>query len=491
MIQALFKQGSIYGLTTILSRGALVVSLVILPLLLSPSDYGALSMIMTIAALVTMIVPLEVTQGLSRYHPTARQEERHLYSSAAFYFTLFMLLVFLGVGLLASDWLNLRILGDARYLFPFRLALLFMALNCIFYFSQCQFRWEFRTIDYAVVSLVFSFLTLGLSIGLAMVMQSKLAGVVLGLTIGAAAAVAIGLWRLRNSFTDRFDTPKLREMLRFSLPLVPASLSVFLSLYAGRLILNAMASLEDVGIYTYASQIAGVATLVIIGVQAALTPLIMAHHHEPETPATIGRLFEGFVAFAICMSLFLGLFAPEFITYFGNPAYVSAAPLVIILAPAAIIAQMYIFAPGFAVAKKTTWQMWVSIGSAVIGLAANFLLIERLGIMGAAIATLLSAVVFFGVWFALGQRLYPIPVRWLPLGLVAAGGAAVGAVGMMLPYPGPVAAIVTKAALIAGVGAAALVTGLFPLRRSIDAVAAVARRLRDGPPPPPRAREPD
>ena len=56
----------------------------------------------------------------------------------------------------------------------------------------------------------------------------------------------------------------------------------------------------------------------------------------------------------------------------------------LLLAPAMFIAQLYVFAPGFAVAKRTVRQMWVSIASALAGILANFLLIPVWGITGAA-----------------------------------------------------------------------------------------------------------
>ena len=47
-----------YGAATIISRGTLLVALLVFPALLQPADYGALAMVLAIAALVNLIVPV-------------------------------------------------------------------------------------------------------------------------------------------------------------------------------------------------------------------------------------------------------------------------------------------------------------------------------------------------------------------------------------------------------------------------------------------------
>jgi O-antigen/teichoic acid export membrane protein len=463
-----------YGTTTILSRATLVVALLVLPFLLTPRDYGALSMIVTVAALVAIAAPLEISQALARYYASAPPVEKKAYASTAWTFLLLVLAGFLVVGQALAQPLCLLIMGDLAYVPVFRIALLLMALNCLFYFLQNQCRWEFRTAEFVLISLVFAFLTLALSLGLGMVVDPPLLGVVLGQALGAAVAVGLGAFGLKRSFAFRIDSSKLRQLLAFSLPIVPASLALYLSVYASRFILNGLSSLEDVGLYTLAVQIGGIATLGIVGIQAALTPLVMKHHQKPQTPGQLALLFEVTVGFAVVACLALGLFAPELIHYAGNPAYAQAGPLVLLLAPAMFIAQLYVFAPGFAVAKRTLWQMWVSIASALVGILANFLLIPWWGITGAAVATLVASLVFLSLWFVLSQRLYPIPVRWAPVAVACVGGALLGAVGHGFSYESVISALLTKAVILAVAATLVSMIGLVPLRDSLAAIRALA-----------------
>jgi O-antigen/teichoic acid export membrane protein len=481
MMEKAVRQSAAYGTATLLSRATLVVALLVLPFILTPRDYGALSMIVTVAALVAILVPLEVSQGLARYYPTAPQGEKKAYASSAWTFLLLMLIGFMVVGQLLAPQLCVLVLGDIGYVVAFRVALLLMALNCLFYFLQNQCRWEFRTAEYVLISLLFSFVSLALSLGLGVLVDPPLVGVVLGQMLGAAVAVGLGVAGLRRSFDLRLDKAKLRELLRFSLPLVPASVGLFLSVYVSRLILNGMASLAEVGVYTLAAQIGGIATLGIVGVQSAVTPLVMAHHQDPKTPAQLARLFEVFVGFAIVGSLMLGLFAPEFIYFLGAPEYAVAGPLVLLLAPAALLSQMYFFAPGFAIAKRTKLQMWISLAGGAIAVVANFWLIGLWGIVGAALASLASAAIFLLLWFVASQRLYPIPVRWFPVAVGAAGGALIGWASLAVPDMGLAAGLAIKAGLLGAAVLLVLVIGLVPLRSGFALLRTLALPLRPRP----------
>jgi O-antigen/teichoic acid export membrane protein len=296
-------------------------------------------------------------------------------------------------------------------------------------------------------------------------MPNALAGVLSGLAAGSAAGIALGLWLLRDSLQLRIEPKKLKRMLLFSLPLVPASVAIFLSTYTGRFILNDLLTLRDVGLFTWASQIAGIPVLLLLGVQGAVTPLVMKHHQEPETPAVLARSFETIFAAALWLCVALGLFTPELIRLLGYAAYAGAGPLVIILAPALLLLQLYVFAPGFALAERTGLQLLVSILGAVAAVIFNYAFVSAIGLSGAALATLGSSAVFMGSWFAMSQRLYPVPARWLALAVLSGASAACALVGMHMGAGGLIEAMALKAVLLGVLGAIAASLGFFHMGR--------------------------
>jgi hypothetical protein len=143
--------------------------------------------------------------------------------------------------------------------------------------------------------------------------------------------------------------------------------------------------------------------------------------------------------------------------------------LVLILAPALIIMEMYIFSPGFLIAKKTVWQMWMSAFTAAVAGLASFSFVGLWGLYGAAWSALISAIAFFWSWFALSQRLYRIPVRWGAIALICGGGAGAGAIGMWAPFDDPVENLVLKAAVIAATAGLIAATGVLPIAEAVRA----------------------
>lgn len=416
MIHALWRDGIVYAAGTVLSRGIALLLLPLVTRVLSPTEYGALDLIVTLGVLVNLVIPLETSQALGRFwnERTAGAPRRRL-AGTAFTFTLSVYAVFTAVCALAAVPIAQALFSDARYANAVRAGSCAIALNGVFYLLQNQFRWELRPRAYAAVSVGYALINLALVAVLAWGFQLGLEGVLWAQAAAAACAGALSLAWLRSTLVFGVARDELVAMLRFSLPLVPAGIAIFATFFVNRLMLNALATLEEVGIFGVASRLAGVVTLVLIGVQGALAPLVYAHHHEAETAPRLARLLEGSSGVALAACLALGLFGPELIALVITPEYARAAPLIGWLAVAVILSQMYIFAPGIAIARKTHWQLVITVSSALVGVGLNALLIPRWGVWGATLATLAAGAVFFGAWAIAGQRLYPLPIRTAPL----------------------------------------------------------------------------
>lgn len=401
-----------YSAALLLSRAVTIVFLLVLPAFLSPRDYGVLGLLALATALLAPVLTLELGQGLGRYYPTAEPQEQRALLRTSFTFTFMALALAALLTLLFAPALTGALIGDLSYVDAFRAGMIFCFGNILFMYLQNLLRWQFRSGDFLFLSLLSAALTLGLGLGLGVSLRDALLGVLAGQAIGIGLTLVWCWVRMRSDLRFGWHGGALRRMLRFSLPLVPASLTLFASTYASRLVLQDLTSLEAVGHFTWASQIAALPAMLLLGVQAALTPYVMRHHAEPSCPPLLARGFELVVALQLAASLALGLIAPVLVRLAGYEGYEEAAALVLPLAPAALMLNLYVFAPGFAVGEKSDWQFWVSLASAVAAVTLNYLLIGLAGERGAVLATLISSGLFFLLWFAASQRLYPIPVRW-------------------------------------------------------------------------------
>lgn len=413
MLKAVLRDSFIYSLGSLLSKGLVIFLLPLYASVLSPRDYGAYDLLITLGVLINLTIALEVSQGIGRFwNEVPGVAGRRRLASTSLWFTVIVYLVFFVAGMLAAPKLNAWILGDDGYLDAFRLGVGFVAVNGVYLLLLKQFRWELRSKAYTGVGVLYALLTLFFASAFCLMMQMGLVGVMLAQLLAALAGCVWSIWLLRHTYGWTFDLQQLRAILFFSAPLVPAGLALFVSLYISRLALNYFGALEDVGYFSIGSRISGVAALLIVGVQAALAPLVYKHHDQPQTPTEIARLFGWFMAVALNGCLFLVLFAKEFVVFFASSEFIESAKLVSLLAPALVLSQMYIFAPGIAISKKMYLQLWVALLSAVVSVLGNWLFVPLWGGVGAALATLSSSVVFFLFWLFLSQRLYRIPYAW-------------------------------------------------------------------------------
>lgn len=433
MLKLLLRDTAIYGVAALVSRGLALLLLPIYTRVLSPGEYGAFDIILMVGTLAALIVPLEVTQALARFFGDIKEKaERRQLASTALWFTIAAYALAFILAFLLAQPLTLWLFGDEALTIAFQLGAGYIALNGLFYLMQNQLRFELRSKDYALLSCTYAVLTLALGLLFGFGLDLGLTGIMSAQLAAALLSVLLGLFLLRGSYTLSFDAGRLRAMLIFSLPLVPSGLATFFTLYANRLLLNTMTSLEAVGIFGVAARIAATVGLLIIGLQSALTPLIYAHHAEPQTPASLARLFEGFVALAGVLCLALGLFASELLMLVAEPGYAAAAPLIMALAPAALLSQMYIFFPGIPIARKTQQQLYIFVASAIGSLLTNWLLIGLLGLTGAAIATLAASLFFMGLWIRASQRLYPLPIRWRIVAAICFAFTGAAACGLLI-----------------------------------------------------------
>lgn len=414
-----------YGAASLVSRAA---SLLIVPIytrVLTPSDYGQLDLLVAFGSLVQLTAALEVSQGLARHYADADStDDRRILASTSLWFSIAAYTAFLALAIALATPLSELVVGRsaptlivAAGIWIFTGGLLYLILN--------QLRWMLDPRGYAIASVLGSVASIGFSVALVVAGQLGVVGVLLGGAIGNVLGLGIAFIQARSVYALAFSFERLRQMLSFSLPLVPSGIAVFVTLYVDRIAISRLMTTADVGLFGIGYRLAAITSLLIIGFQAAITPIVYQRYREPEAPAQLAAVFRAFVAVALGLSLGLAMFADEIMRIFTTPPFYGSAAVVPLLAPALVLSGMYVLAPGLAIARRTGWIALVSVGGALLNTILNLLFIPVLGIQGAALATFTGAASMFAAYMILSQRLYPVPHRWGPLALGTAGIMAI------------------------------------------------------------------
>jgi len=410
MLKQFVKDSMIYGSSGVLTRAISVLLVPFYTRVFTPNDYGVIDFIGIVGAVVAAFVPFEITQAIARFYPDCKEESiaRSL-TSTAFLFTLGMFSIFLAVALAFAVPITQLIAAGSVSPVVFRVAAGGMAATGLFYFVQNQLRWMLLPKKHAIVSLVFSVTTLLFTVLFVLGFKAGVVGVFWAQIIGSTVGFLMGFKYGRKSYELSFDSTRLKEMLSFSAPIIPSSLGILALGYADRVTITNYLTMTDLGVFGIGYRVASGVGLLMMGFQSAITPIVYYRYAEASAPAELARVFRNFAFVALLGATGLSMFGKEILIILTTPAYYGAVTVIPFLVLAAFVSGMHVFAPGLGIAKKTKHIAVINIIGALLNVTLNILLVPKLGILGAATATLVSSCCVFGSFMMFSQRLFPVP----------------------------------------------------------------------------------
>jgi O-antigen/teichoic acid export membrane protein len=439
----------LYGVATVLAKGLTVLLVPVYTAYMSREEIGLLDLLLGAMAVLTLVVGLDMSNGLAREYADTRDVAlRRRYSSTCLWFTAAAFGWAAVVCWLWAKPVAHLFLGSEAGVGAVRAAAVSMAVGGVYVVAVQQLRWMLRPGRFGLVSVATTALSLLVTVLLTGHFGMGAAGVLYGTAAGSALGIGFTLLAAGKEFGFRFDWHCLRRMLSFCVPIVPSSLAVIVNQYISRYVLEWEMGREAVGLFGVGTRLAGLAGLVMLGFGSALTPLVYARQDDPETPGHLARIFRIFMALASAGTAGLSLFAPEVVRLLTRSDYGAVVPLLVWLSPAFLLIQMYIFAPGAWIRRRMWWVAGTNVLIAALAFLLNWLLVPRFGLVGAAAATLLASLLHFVLSMLVSQKMYPVPHEWGRIGGVVLAGLAVSLLGVWLPAEISPALLLGKALLL-------------------------------------------
>jgi O-antigen/teichoic acid export membrane protein len=295
-----------------------------------------------------------------------------------------------------------------------------------------------------------SLVTIVSTLVLVVVLRWGLKGIFVGQIISYAVATVAGALMLGSWISPAFvDLKRLREMLRFSLPMIPGGLAYWVVTFSDRYFVEAYRGPSDVGLYSVGSAIAAVVALVTGAFQMAWGPFAFSIHQQPNARQTYADAFLVYLWLGVGLSAGASLFAPEALRVLTTSQYAGAATVVGMLALSYVmIGLTYVAATGPAIAKRTGPTGIAMATAAILNIILNFAFVPKYGMLGSAVATLISQTVTPAYLFYRSQQIYPIPYRFGTGATIVAVGVGIMAVGARLEFGSIWLDIVIKLALM-------------------------------------------
>lgn len=292
-----------------------------------------------------------------------------------------------------------------------------------FRFLSLSYRMEQNPLPYTVQGVSQAALTKIAYLGVGFIAASGRAAIVslTGLMLPFAALTA-WIQRKRLDVHARPNPACVRELARFSLPLMPLSLLSWLNSSVSTLALRQLLGMEATGVYTSALALASTINIVQTGFNTYWSPYVLDNYQSDESAR-----FDAVHRSMACLLTFLGLGltllqSPVFLllgrSYRSSVVYfpfLFLSPICYCLGETTGM--------GILISKKSYWTTLIYLLSALVNIALCYALIPALGMTGAAMASALTAVLTLALRTAVGEHYYRAIRGYRALG---------GGVGLML-----------------------------------------------------------
>lgn len=213
-------------------------------------------------------------------------------------------------------------------------------------------------------------------------------------------ACLIFAWNTRNdwipAFAQKFDKIEFQTHLSYGIPLLIGGLASWGLNVSDRIFLRLFSSYTDLGVYSVAMSIASAATIFATIFNTIWAPLVFKWVSSSEIDLKkIDDILEYILMAIYFIVVVAGLFS-WLLDFILPDQYLSVKYLIILC----IIGPLFytlseVTGIGIAIAKKTRFSMYASIGAMLTSIVLNFFLVKKFGALGAAISTAFSFWIFF------------------------------------------------------------------------------------------------
>lgn len=366
------------------------ISFFLLPLytsLISTAEYGTIDLLTTYISLLAPVLTLQLENAVFRFLIDARGNEKE----KNVIITNTMITMFISIAIFILIYSIIIIFFKFKYMYMFPIALIITILSSIF--LQIS-RGLGDNINYAIGSVIAGAGTVLFNV--LFLLGFKLGAISLFLSlIFANLLCVIYIFiakKLYKNFSFKFkDKNKLKEMLKYSIPLIPNGIIWWIIGVSDRTIVTFVYGASLNGIYAIAKKFSNLVINIYGVFNMSWTESISTHINEDTAGDYISEIFKDITNFAILICSIIILGVGVFFEFLIDSSYGAAYQYIPLLFLGAIFNIVSSFLGSIYIAtKKTSEVAKTSILAGIINIVVDILLIKSIGLYAACISTILS-----------------------------------------------------------------------------------------------------
>lgn len=381
------------GLLAIGSFASSLLGMLLVPFytaVLSTADYGISDLIVTTTSLLYPFTTLAISEAIMRFALDKKVDRKSVYSIG-----LSMIAIGYIILLFCSPLVKRTTIGEYYVFF-----MLYYLSYCIHTITSYFVKGIENIKIYSIAGLLNSIIVISCNLFFLLVLKIGIVGYLLSSIIGHSltALFMFVCGRLYMYIIPfwKIDSQLFRQMLKYSIPIIPNSISWWIANSSDKYVLNHFADVSQVGIYSISYKIPTIMMTVMGFFISAWQISAVEDFGSEKSQQFFSDIFRKCFAVNVILASFLIAFTKVIGTFLYSADFFVAWRYVPVLVIANVFNVMASFMGTiYTSAKKTKMLSISTVLAALINIVMNFILIPKMGAMGAAIATALS---YFIMW---------------------------------------------------------------------------------------------
>ena len=390
----MIKSSLIYTLVSLFNKGIPFLLLPFLTTYLSPGDYGILALIQLFISFVFPIQHLNGNLFITKKFSSISREESKLYFNSHTILVIFLTFLFSFISVIIFFLFRNKI--EISYYWI--IGVIFCGLfNSIYLDYTTLLRCENRPYKYALLEISKTVLNLLMSLYLVINIlqswESRIISILITTLVFGILAIFLFYYNKRIEF--KFNIKISKEILNFSLPLLPFSVGMIIINLSDRLFIEHYEGVSRLGIYSVAYTIGMLILLIAESFNKAWSPKFFELMIDySKNKKQIMKVLIVYTIVLLIAPIALGFLAKYLIfPYLINISFHSALQYVVGIAYSYVFYGIYLVLFPFLAWKDQTKSIGkIFTFAAILNLILNYLLIECYGLFGAVYATLFTYV---------------------------------------------------------------------------------------------------
>lgn len=411
-MKVLAKETAIYGLSSIIGK---FLNYLLVPLytyvLARTADYGIVTNLYAWTALLLVILTYGMETGFFRFANREDYDPKQVYRTA--FVALLTTSTIFAVLCVAFQHPIADFLGYADHSEFIAMMAVTVALDAFACIPFAYLRYQKRPLLFAALKLLFVVLNIAFNLLFLVVLKKNDVVYVFISNILATTIQTLCLLPFCLPRGARFSWPVLKEMLRYSLPLLVLGVAGIMNQTLDRILFPYLYPYDDadaqLGIYGACFKVAMVMMMFTQAFRYAYEPFVFAKHKDRQSVEAYADAMKYYILFSF-MIMMIVIFYLDIFRYIIADSYWEGLKIVPVVLWTYIFQGVYFnLSFWYKLTDETKWGAWFSLIGLVITFVLQVVFVPKIGYWASCGSSLVCYLTIMLLSYFIGQKKAPIP----------------------------------------------------------------------------------